>query len=130
MSAPSQAQAAQAPRRAAMGTFERHLTVWVALCIVASIALGAALPGVFHVLGDMKAAEVNIPVAVLIVSSRPGGALIHEGHGFRAGQVAGLQAPQLEACLTDHALYPPVHMTASGDVLPRRSERVLPTRLQ
>ena len=66
MSAPSQAQADQAPRRAAMGTFERYLTVWVALCIVAGIALGAALPGVFHVLGDMKAAEVNIPVAVLI----------------------------------------------------------------
>lgn len=49
-----------------MGTFERYLTVWVALCIVAGIALGTALPGVFHVLGDMKAAEVNIPVAVLI----------------------------------------------------------------
>ena len=49
-----------------MGTFERYLTVWVALCIVAGIALGAALPGVFHLLGDMKAAEVNIPVAVLI----------------------------------------------------------------
>ncbi len=66
MSAPSQAQAAQAPRRAAMGRFERYLTLWVALCIVAGIALGAALPGVFHLLGDMKAAEVNIPVAVLI----------------------------------------------------------------
>jgi len=35
-------------------------------CIVAGIAIGAALPGVFHALGDMKAAEVNIPVAVLI----------------------------------------------------------------
>ncbi len=66
MSAPSQAQAAQAPRGAAMSKFERYLTVLVALCIVAGIALGAAMPGVFHLLGDMKVAEVNIPVAVLI----------------------------------------------------------------
>jgi len=34
MSAPSQAQAAQVPRRAAVGTFERYLTLWLALCIV------------------------------------------------------------------------------------------------
>ena len=66
MSATSQAEAAGAPRRAALGTFERYLTLWVALCIVAGITLGAAMPGVFHALGDMKVAEVNIPVAVLI----------------------------------------------------------------
>lgn len=66
MSAPSQAEAVPAPRRAAMGTFERHLTLWVALCIIAGIALGGTMPGFFHVLGDMRAAEVNIPVAVLI----------------------------------------------------------------
>jgi len=78
--------ASQAPRRAAMGTFERYLTLWVALCIVAGIALGAALPGVFHVLGDIRVAEVNIPMAVLIVSSWPGAALIHEGLSFGPGR--------------------------------------------
>lgn len=64
MSGPS--QAAQEPRQAAMGTFERYLTLCVALCIVAAIAIGAAMPGFFHALGDMKAAKVNIPVAVLV----------------------------------------------------------------
>ncbi|HWX60894.1 arsenic resistance protein, partial [Bradyrhizobium sp.] len=49
-----------------MGTFERYLTVWVALCIVAGIVLGQLLPGPFHALGRMNVAEVNIPVAVLI----------------------------------------------------------------
>jgi ACR3 family arsenite transporter len=49
-----------------LGTFERYLTLWVVLCIVAGVGLGAAMPGFFHVLGDMKLAEVNIPVAVLI----------------------------------------------------------------
>src|SRR3954465_5574476 len=65
MSATSQAEAAR-PRPAAMGTFERFLTLWVALCIVAGIALGAAVPGFFRVLGSLKVAEVNIPVAILI----------------------------------------------------------------
>src|ERR1700751_4708886 len=55
-------------RRAApaLGTFERYLTVWVALCIVAGIVLGRQLPAPFHALGRLTVAEVNIPVAVLI----------------------------------------------------------------
>ncbi|MEA2803478.1 MAG: arsenite transporter [Rhodospirillaceae bacterium] len=49
-----------------MSTFERYLTLWVALCIVAGIALGHLLPGVFHVIGSAEIAQVNLPVAVLI----------------------------------------------------------------
>lgn len=49
-----------------MSTFERYLTLWVALCIVAGIALGHLLPGVFHAIGGAEIAKVNIPVAVLI----------------------------------------------------------------
>lgn len=49
-----------------MSTFERYLTVWVALCIVAGIALGHALPGLFQVVGGAEIAKVNLPVAVLI----------------------------------------------------------------
>ena len=57
-----------APRRAAaaLGTFERYLTLWVALCIVAGIVLGQLIPAPFQALGRMTLAEVNIPVAVLI----------------------------------------------------------------
>jgi len=51
---------------AAMGRFERHLTLWVALCIVAGVALGHVLPGPFHALGRMEVARVNLPVALLI----------------------------------------------------------------
>src|SRR6266699_1383121 len=50
----------------ALGTFERYLTVWVALCIIVGIVLGRLLPGPFQGLGRMTVAEVNIPVAVLI----------------------------------------------------------------
>ena len=49
-----------------MSTFERYLTVWVALCIVAGIALGHLMPSVFHLIGSAEIARVNLPVAVLI----------------------------------------------------------------
>ena len=49
-----------------MGTFERFLTLWVALCIIVGIGLGQAMPGVFHALGAATVAEVNLPVAVLV----------------------------------------------------------------
>ncbi len=50
----------------AMGTFERYLTLWVALCIIAGVGLGHILPAPFHVIGAMEIAQVNLPVAVLI----------------------------------------------------------------
>ena len=50
----------------ALGMFERYLTLWVALCIAAGVALGQLLPAPFRALGGMTVAQVNIPVAVLI----------------------------------------------------------------
>jgi ACR3 family arsenite transporter len=49
-----------------MSTFERYLTIWVALCIVAGIALGHFLPDLFQVIGAAEVAKVNLPVAILI----------------------------------------------------------------
>jgi ACR3 family arsenite transporter len=49
-----------------MGFFERWLTVWVFLCIVAGIALGQLWPTPFQALGRMEIARVNIPVGLLI----------------------------------------------------------------
>jgi ACR3 family arsenite transporter len=60
------ADRARRPAAPALGTFERYLTVWVALCIVVGIVFGRLLPGPFQVLGRMTVADVNIPVAVLI----------------------------------------------------------------
>ena len=51
---------------AAMGVFERYLTVWVLLCILAGIGLGSLLPSVFQKIGGMEIAQVNLPVALLI----------------------------------------------------------------
>ncbi len=49
-----------------MNLFERYLTLWVALCIVAGIVLGQVMPGAFHAIGDATVAQVNLPVAVLV----------------------------------------------------------------
>jgi ACR3 family arsenite transporter len=55
-------QAAGAP----MSVFERWLTLWVALCIIAGIALGQWLPAPFQFLGRLEFAQVNIAVGLLI----------------------------------------------------------------
>ncbi|HEU0283246.1 MAG TPA: ACR3 family arsenite efflux transporter [Gallionella sp.] len=49
-----------------MNLFERYLTVWVALCIIAGIALGQFLPGVFQAIASLEVAKVNLPVGVLV----------------------------------------------------------------
>ncbi|EKT4089632.1 ACR3 family arsenite efflux transporter [Stenotrophomonas maltophilia] len=49
-----------------MGLFERHLTLWVALCIIVGTLLGHFLPGAFASLAAAEVAKVNLPVAVLI----------------------------------------------------------------
>lgn len=51
---------------APMSLFERWLTLWVFLCIVAGILLGQLLPAPFQALGRMEVAQVNIPVGLLI----------------------------------------------------------------
>jgi len=49
-----------------MGLFERFLTVWVALGIVAGVLLGLAVPGVFQAIAGLEIAHVNLVVAVFI----------------------------------------------------------------
>lgn len=49
-----------------MGVFERYLSLWVFLCILAGVALGHYLPAPFHAIGSLEIAQVNLPVAVLI----------------------------------------------------------------
>ena len=49
-----------------MSVFERYLTVWVALCIVAGVLLGQLFPSLFQTIGGMEIARVNVPVGLLI----------------------------------------------------------------
>lgn len=49
-----------------MGMFERYLTVWVALAILAGVGLGLIAPTVFQAIAALEYAHVNLVVAVLI----------------------------------------------------------------
>ncbi len=52
--------------RADIGFFERYLTAWVFLCILAGISLGHFFNGAFQAIGALEAAQVNLPVAALV----------------------------------------------------------------
>ena len=56
----------QPQARPAISGFERYLSLWVALCIVVGIALGAALPQAFAAIAAAEVARVNLPVAALV----------------------------------------------------------------
>ena len=63
------AQGEVAAKRAAvapLSVFERYLTLWVFLCIVAGTVLGQVLPAAAQTVGRLEIAHVNIPVGVLI----------------------------------------------------------------
>ena len=49
-----------------MNLFERYLSLWVALCIMAGVALGHLLPGLFAAIASAEIARVNLPVAGLV----------------------------------------------------------------
>ena len=50
-----------------LNVFERYLTLWVGLCMVAGVALGKLLPGLTAALRRMEFggdSQINIPIAV------------------------------------------------------------------
>lgn len=49
-----------------MSVFERHLTIWVSLCIIVGIAAGQLFPVLFQSIGRMEISQVNLPVGLLI----------------------------------------------------------------
>ncbi len=57
---------AKPSRRPSLNIFERYLTLWVALCIIAGVALGRMIPLPFQWLGGATVAQVNLPVAILV----------------------------------------------------------------
>jgi ACR3 family arsenite transporter len=49
-----------------MGRFEKYLSVWVALAILAGLGIGSAAPALVQQVAALEIARVNLPVAVLI----------------------------------------------------------------
>ena len=55
-----------APAASPLGTFERFLSLWVLLAILAGLALGLVAPDAVGVIAGLEYASVNLVVAVLI----------------------------------------------------------------
>ncbi|WP_372800174.1 ACR3 family arsenite efflux transporter [Paracoccus seriniphilus] len=55
-----------APDTDSLGIFERYLTLWVALAMIAGIAIGALAPGLVDTIASAEIASINLVVAVLI----------------------------------------------------------------
>ncbi len=49
-----------------MGLFERYLSLWVALCIVAGVGLGLVFPDLFQFIASVSFASVNLVIAIFI----------------------------------------------------------------
>jgi arsenite transporter len=49
-----------------VSVFDRYLSLWVALCIAAGVALGNLFPGLFQMVAGWEYASVNLVVAILI----------------------------------------------------------------
>lgn len=49
-----------------MNLFERHLSIWVGLCIIVGVLLGQTFPELFQAIGHIEFAQINIPVGFLI----------------------------------------------------------------
>lgn len=49
-----------------LNIFERYLTIWVALCIVAGVLLGRAAPGMIEIISGWELNGVNLVIAILI----------------------------------------------------------------
>jgi len=78
-------------RSSPMGVFERYLSLWVSLCIVVGVGLGAVIPDLFRVVASFEYASVNLVVAVfiwvMIYPMMAGGELVdqtlhHGGPGY------------------------------------------------
>ncbi|MEN6534144.1 MAG: arsenical-resistance protein, partial [Bryobacteraceae bacterium] len=52
-----------------LNLFERYLTLWVGLCMIAGVLMGKLLPGLVEALRGMEfgsGSQINVPIAVLI----------------------------------------------------------------
>ncbi|MCR9212365.1 MAG: ACR3 family arsenite efflux transporter [Proteobacteria bacterium] len=95
----------------ALGTFERWLSIWVALAIGTGLLLGNLLPDLFAFLASLEISSVNLPVAVLIW------AMVYPmmvGVDFNALRHAGDKPKGLIVTLVVNWLIKPFTMAALG----------------
>jgi len=53
-------------RRATLGIFEKYLTLWIAICIVAGLLVGRFLPQFGQLMDSLKFGQLSIPIGILL----------------------------------------------------------------
>ncbi len=59
-------QASASTRKATLGIFEKYLTLWIAICIVAGLLVGQFLPQFGQFMDSLKFKQLSIPIGVLL----------------------------------------------------------------
>lgn len=49
-----------------IGFFEKHLTMWVLICMIVGVIIGSLIPGVTSVLAGLEFYNVSIPTTILL----------------------------------------------------------------
>jgi len=60
------AQASTSTRKATLGIFEKYLTLWIAICIVAGLLVGRFLPQFGQLMDSLKFRQLSIPIGILL----------------------------------------------------------------
>lgn len=53
-------------KESAIGSFERHLSLWVILCMIIGILIGRFIPFIPKLLNKLEIAGISLPIAILI----------------------------------------------------------------
>jgi len=62
----AQAQESASTRKAGLGLFEKYLTLWIAVCIVAGLLVGKFLPQFGQLMDSLKFRQLSIPIGILL----------------------------------------------------------------
>lgn len=54
------------PEKRKLGIWEKYLSLWVALCIIAGISLGRIFPQISNISGKLEIVHISIPVGICL----------------------------------------------------------------
>jgi ACR3 family arsenite transporter len=60
------AQASASTRKAELGPFEKYLTLWIAICIIAGLLVGRFIPQFGQLIDSLKFRQLSIPIGFLL----------------------------------------------------------------
>ena len=60
------ASASQSTRKTTLGMFEKYLTLWIAICIIAGLLVGRFVPEFGQFMDSLKYRQLSIPIGILL----------------------------------------------------------------